>query len=52
MKRHFLPIIAFLLLSSCTEVEDFGAYWGKGVVDPALAGTWKSVRCEQFWFKR
>jgi hypothetical protein len=43
MKRHFLPIIAFLLLSSCTEVEDFGAYWGKGFIDPALAGTWKKI---------
>jgi hypothetical protein len=43
MKRHFLPIVAFLLLSACTEVEDFGDYWGKGFVDPALAGTWKKI---------
>jgi hypothetical protein len=43
MKRHILPVVALLLLSSCTEVSDFGAYWGKGFVDPALQGTWKKI---------
>jgi len=28
------------LLVSCIVVHDFGEYWGKGYVDPALAGTW------------
>jgi hypothetical protein len=43
MKRHLLPMVALLLLASCTAVEDFGAYWGKGAVDPALEGTWKKI---------
>jgi hypothetical protein len=42
-KKHLLPIIAFLVLSSCTPVEDFGAYWDKGVVDPALEGRWQKI---------
>lgn len=43
MKKRFLPVVAVLLLSSCTEVEDFGAYWDQGFVDPALEGTWKKI---------
>ena len=43
MKRHVLPIVACLLLASCTTVKDFGAYWDKGFVDPALEGTWKKI---------
>jgi hypothetical protein len=43
MKKHFLPVLAFLLLSSCTPVDDFAAYWDKGVVDPALEGRWKKI---------
>ena len=43
LKRHLLPLVAFLVLSSCTPVEDFGAYWDKGVVDPALEGRWKKI---------
>jgi hypothetical protein len=31
-------------MSSCTPVDDFGLYWDKGFVDPALAGSWKKVR--------
>ena len=43
MKKHLLPVVAILLLSSCTTVDDFGAYWDKGFVDPALEGTWKKI---------
>jgi hypothetical protein len=43
MRRHVLPVVALLLLSSCTDVSDFGAYWDKGVVDPALEGTWQKI---------
>jgi hypothetical protein len=38
-----LPLLAVVLLSSCITVDDFGAYWDKGFVDPALAGTWKII---------
>jgi len=43
MKKHILPVVAFLILSSCTPVEDFGAYWDKGVLDPALEGRWQKI---------
>ena len=43
VRRHLLPIAACLLLAACTEVKDFGAYWDKGFVDPALEGTWKKI---------
>jgi hypothetical protein len=43
MKKHILPVVAFLVLSSCTPVEDFGAYWDKGVLDPALEGRWQKI---------
>jgi hypothetical protein len=43
MRRHVLPVVALLLLSSCTDVSDFGAYRDKGVVDPALEGTWQKI---------
>jgi hypothetical protein len=36
-------VAALLILTSCTEVKDFGAYWGRGVVDPALGGTWQKI---------
>jgi hypothetical protein len=42
MKR-VIAILAALLVASCTSVENFGAYWDKGVVDPALEGSWKKV---------
>jgi hypothetical protein len=32
-----------LVLTSCTPVEDFGRYWDKGFVDPALEGSWKKM---------
>ena len=43
MKRLWVFLAAVVLLSSCTSVDDFGSYWDKGVVDPALAGTWKKI---------
>jgi hypothetical protein len=41
MKQFCLCLVAVLVLSSCTPVEDFGSYWDKGFVDPALEGSWK-----------
>lgn len=43
MPRVILAVLAALALSSCTSVDSFGAYWDKGIVDPALEGTWKKV---------
>jgi hypothetical protein len=43
MKRFCLSIVAVLCLSSCTGVEDFGLYWDKGFIDPALEGSWKKI---------
>jgi hypothetical protein len=39
----FLALLA-ILLSSCINVENFGAYWDKGTIDTALAGDWKKIR--------
>jgi len=38
-----LPVVALLVLTSCTEVKDFGEYWARGFVDPALGGTWRKI---------
>jgi hypothetical protein len=43
MKRRAWLVIALLGLTSCTEVQHFGAYWDKGVVDPAVAGRWNKL---------
>src|SRR5437762_8933249 len=43
MKRHWWPVVALLLLTSCTEVKSFGAYWDKGFVDPAVSGRWRKI---------
>ena len=43
LTRRLLPALVLLMLSSCTPVDDFGAYWDKGFVDPALEGTWKKI---------
>ena len=43
MKRFSLCLVAVFVLSSCTPVEDFGIYWDKGFVDPALEGSWKKL---------
>jgi hypothetical protein len=43
MKPFCLCLVAVLGLSSCTEVKDFGLYWDKGFIDPALEGSWKKL---------
>jgi hypothetical protein len=43
MKRHLFLLAYTFLLCACTSVEDFGAYWDKGIVDPALNGSWKKM---------
>jgi hypothetical protein len=43
MKRLWPCLVAILVLSSCTWVEDFGMYWDKGFIDPALEGSWKKL---------
>src|SRR5262249_19498575 len=42
-RRQLLPVVALFVLTSCTEVKDFGEYWPRGVVDPALGGTWQKI---------
>ncbi len=42
MKKPLLLVCA-LLLTSCIDVMNFGVYWNKGYVDPALAGMWEPV---------
>src|SRR5690348_3275594 len=39
LKKFFLCLVV-LALSSCIDVRDFGAYWGKGYVDPDVIGNW------------
>ena len=36
-------MVAVVVQVSCTPVEDFGTYWDKGFVDPALQGSWKRL---------
>ena len=43
MKCAILAVLAALTVSSCMPVESFGAYWDKGIVDPALEGAWKKT---------
>lgn len=43
MKRLVPCFVAILALSSCTPVENLGAYWDKAFLDPALEGTWKKL---------
>jgi hypothetical protein len=38
--------MALLLLCSCIPVEDFGAYWDKGMIDAALIGKWDEMPAE------
>ena len=38
--KNLLFCLAVLFLSSCIPVHNFGTYWKKGTVDPALLGTW------------
>jgi len=41
--RIFVPLAAFLILASCTEVADFGVYWARATLNPALAGRLKKI---------
>jgi hypothetical protein len=41
--RHALICLAVLMLSSCIPVEDWGGYWDKGVVYPAMTGIWREI---------
>jgi hypothetical protein len=43
MKRLCLCVAATLAMVSCIPVDDFGTYWDKGVVDPAIEGIWKNI---------
>jgi hypothetical protein len=43
MNKFCACLVAVLVMTSCTPVEDFGPYWDKGFVDPALAGSWKKI---------
>jgi len=43
MRRFCVCLIAVVILTSCTRVEDFGAYWNRGFVDAALQGSWKKL---------
>ena len=45
MKRLWLCVACSLVLTSCVPVDDFGKYWDKGVVDPALEGSWQKLGC-------
>lgn len=44
--KKFTLCIAVLCLSACIPVADFGAYWEKGTVDPALLGQWTDASKE------
>lgn len=39
--KKLLSLLCLTLLAACIDVEDFGAYWDKTTLDPALAGHWK-----------
>jgi hypothetical protein len=41
--KKLLLVFAILCISACIPVDDFGAYWEKGVVDHALQGKWEEV---------
>jgi len=57
MRKTLLPILlclaALFAIKGCIPVEDFGGYWEKGIVDPALEGHWKQLeeefRSEQYY---
>jgi hypothetical protein len=43
MKRLWLCVASTLFLTSCVPVDEFGTYWDKGFVDPALEGSWMKL---------
>ncbi|MDX2028845.1 MAG: hypothetical protein SFW62_09460 [Alphaproteobacteria bacterium] len=45
--RKLLTFSLILLLAACIDVDDFGAYWAKASLDPALRGDWLTVKNEK-----
>jgi hypothetical protein len=43
MKRFIACLAAVVIQTACLGVDNFGAYWDKGFVDPALEGSWKKA---------
>ncbi len=50
VRIQFFLFLAVFCLIGCINVNDFGKYWGKGVIDPALEGYWLSEHgeCSQY----
>ncbi|MBW8041752.1 MAG: carboxypeptidase regulatory-like domain-containing protein [Planctomycetes bacterium] len=50
MRKTLLRTLFFLgvlfAVKGCIPVEDFGEYWEKGIIDPALEGHWKQLDVE------
>lgn len=46
VRIQFFLFLAVFCLIGCINVNDFGKYWDKGVVDPALEGYWLSEHGE------
>jgi hypothetical protein len=42
MKKAFV-LCFVLLLTACIDVDDYGDYWDKATIDPALEGRWAKV---------
>lgn len=44
--KHTKPFIlaVLLLVAGCLKIGDFGIYWDKGFIDPALEGQWQNAR--------
>jgi len=42
MKKTFVLCCLFLL-TACIDVDDYGDYWSKTMIDPAIAGRWAKV---------
>ena len=45
--KKFLVLFALLALTSCLDVDDFGAYWARTYIDTRLAGTWEQVQIDK-----
>ncbi|HYD18072.1 MAG TPA: hypothetical protein VEF76_06315 [Patescibacteria group bacterium] len=39
--RAFCGVLSLCSLTSCLFVEDFGTYWNKATIDPALLAEWR-----------
>lgn len=44
MRRAIFLVLTMFLLASCDniQVKDFGPYWNRGTIDPALLGWWET----------